>query len=312
MSAGLRGAGGRDGARPPQEHQAGEAHAPANIPFVMLGTGMLWFGWFGFNAGSALVGGRPGGDGVRDDEHRLGRGGARLDLLRRLARAQAVGDGRVRRRGGRPGRDHAGRRLRHASATASSSASRRASTSNLMVHWKSKSTLDDTLDVFPCHGVGGMVGMLLTGVFAKDVGLISGPRADVPRPLRRAGVRRGVRLLRLVGALQGDGPHHPAARLRRAGRDRPRSRQHGEMMRNRPCRARWRRRPDRRTVAQDFRPAWGSGRQSLNLRGRGVWRRSLDLQTIRPGALSASSRTPSASRRACRAAATPESDDGCR
>jgi Amt family ammonium transporter len=27
---------------------------PANIPFVILGTGMLWFGWFGFNAGSSL------------------------------------------------------------------------------------------------------------------------------------------------------------------------------------------------------------------------------------------------------------------
>src|SRR5437773_10227718 len=35
-------------------HLAGEAHTPANIPFVILGTGMLWFGWFGFNAGSAL------------------------------------------------------------------------------------------------------------------------------------------------------------------------------------------------------------------------------------------------------------------
>ena len=34
--------------------------------------------------------------------------------------------------------------------------------------------LDDTLDVFPCHGVGGMVGMLMTGIFAKDVGLTSG------------------------------------------------------------------------------------------------------------------------------------------
>src|SRR5262249_27327376 len=49
-----------------------------------------------------------------------------------------------------------------------------ATVSNLMVHWKSRSTLDDTLDVFPCHGVGGMVGMILTGVFAKDVGLTSG------------------------------------------------------------------------------------------------------------------------------------------
>src|SRR4029077_19278544 len=41
-------------------------------------------------------------------------------------------------------------------------------------HSKSKSTLDDTLDVFPCHGVGGMVGMLMTGIFARDVGLITG------------------------------------------------------------------------------------------------------------------------------------------
>ena len=32
----------------------GQRHLPANIPFVILGTAMLWFGWFGFNAGSAL------------------------------------------------------------------------------------------------------------------------------------------------------------------------------------------------------------------------------------------------------------------
>jgi Amt family ammonium transporter len=38
--------------------------------------------------------------------------------------------------------------------------------SNLAVYWKSKTNLDDTLDVFPCHGVGGMAGMLLTGLFA--------------------------------------------------------------------------------------------------------------------------------------------------
>jgi Amt family ammonium transporter len=35
-----------------------------------------------------------------------------------------------------------------------------------MVIWRSKTSIDDTLDVFPCHGVGGMVGMILTGVFA--------------------------------------------------------------------------------------------------------------------------------------------------
>jgi Amt family ammonium transporter len=44
----------------------------------------------------------------------------------------------------------------------------------LAVYYKQQTTLDDTLDVFPCHGVGGIVGMLLTGVFAKEVGLING------------------------------------------------------------------------------------------------------------------------------------------
>src|SRR5215469_14986069 len=36
-------------------HLANEVHEPANIPYVLLGTGMLWFGWFGFNAGSATA-----------------------------------------------------------------------------------------------------------------------------------------------------------------------------------------------------------------------------------------------------------------
>jgi Amt family ammonium transporter len=39
--------------------------------------------------------------------------------------------------------------------------------SNVAVSIKQRSKLDDTLDVFPCHGLGGMVGMLLTGVFAN-------------------------------------------------------------------------------------------------------------------------------------------------
>ena len=39
--------------------------------------------------------------------------------------------------------------------------------SNIAVYIKSKSALDDTLDVFPCHGIGGMVGMLMTGIFAS-------------------------------------------------------------------------------------------------------------------------------------------------
>src|SRR5438128_7927103 len=148
-------------------------HSSGNIPFVILGTGMLWFGWFGFNAGSALSAGGQAAmafattntasaaaalawiffDGMRGQKpSALGACvGAVVGLVAITPAAGYVSIG--------------------ASIFIGTSAS---VVSNLMVHWKTKSTLDDTLDVFPCHGVGGMVGMLLTGVFAKDVGLIGG------------------------------------------------------------------------------------------------------------------------------------------
>jgi Amt family ammonium transporter len=47
--------------------------------------------------------------------------------------------------------------------------------SNLVVTWKHKTALDDTLDVFPCHGVGGIVGMILTGIFATKTVNSAGP-----------------------------------------------------------------------------------------------------------------------------------------
>ncbi len=39
--------------------------------------------------------------------------------------------------------------------------------SNLVAHWRAKTSLEDTLDVFPCHGVGGLVGMVLTACLAN-------------------------------------------------------------------------------------------------------------------------------------------------
>ncbi|MCB0663652.1 MAG: ammonium transporter, partial [Saprospiraceae bacterium] len=46
--------------------------------------------------------------------------------------------------------------------------------SNYAIYLKEKSSIDDTLDVFPSHGIGGVVGMLLTAVFAAEVGLVYG------------------------------------------------------------------------------------------------------------------------------------------
>jgi Amt family ammonium transporter len=41
--------------------------------------------------------------------------------------------------------------------------------SNLVVGWSATSRLDDTLDVFPCHGLGGITGMLMTSIFASKL-----------------------------------------------------------------------------------------------------------------------------------------------
>jgi Amt family ammonium transporter len=154
-------------------HEAGEAHTPANIPFVILGTGMLWFGWFGFNAGSALS--ASGQAAMAFATTNTASASAALAWIffdrMRGQRPSALGAcvGAV------VGLVAVTPAAGYVSIGESMFIGTAASViSNLCVHWKSRSTLDDTLDVFPCHGVGGMVGMILTGVFAKDVGLTSG------------------------------------------------------------------------------------------------------------------------------------------
>src|SRR5437016_4169935 len=179
MSAGLAALAGAMTLGRRKIHQASESHAPANIPFVILGTGMLWFGWFGFNAGSALSASGQAAmafattntasasaalawiffDGMRGQKpSALGACvGAVVGLVAITPAAGYVSIGE--------------------SIFIGMLAS---VVSNLCVHWKNASTVDDTLDVFPCHGVGGMVGMLMTGLFAKDVGLMSGsPRTFI-------------------------------------------------------------------------------------------------------------------------------------
>jgi ammonium transporter, Amt family len=174
MSAGLAALAGALTLGRRKTHEAGEAHTPANIPFVILGTGMLWFGWFGFNAGSALSASGQAAmafattntasasaalawiffDGMRGQKpSALGACvGAVVGLVAVTPAAGYVSIGE--------------------SIFIGTLAS---VVSNLCVHWKNRaSTIDDTLDVFPCHGVGGMVGMLMTGLFAKDVGVTSG------------------------------------------------------------------------------------------------------------------------------------------
>src|SRR6185503_7819172 len=141
------------------------AASPANIPYVLIGTGLLWFGWFGFNAGSAVSSGAGAVYAFATTNTAAAAAGLSwmfFDVIRGkkpsvlgfcigavvglvaitpaagfVAIPQSIFIGVIA-----------------------------AIISNIAVYYKSKSTVDDTLDVFPCHGLGGMVGMLMTGFFA--------------------------------------------------------------------------------------------------------------------------------------------------
>ncbi len=142
-------------------------HTPARITYVLLGTGLLWFGWFGFNAGSAF--------------------GANTLAVTALATTTTASAAAAFTwiifdavRGRKPSAmgtcigavvglvaitPAAGYISIAHSLTVGIVSS---VISNMMVEWRTKTSIDDTLDVFPCHGVGGMTGFMLTAVFANQ------------------------------------------------------------------------------------------------------------------------------------------------
>ncbi|NVJ18308.1 ammonium transporter [Myxococcus sp. AM010] len=154
-------------------HVENTAHTPANVPFVMLGTGMLWFGWFGFNAGSALSASSLATLAFATTNTASAAamlGWIAFDWLRgRKPSAMGACIGAVV--GLVAVTPAAGFITVGQSLVVGLVAS---FVSNAAVHFKNRTSVDDTLDVFPCHGLGGVVGMVLTGVLAKDVGLIHG------------------------------------------------------------------------------------------------------------------------------------------
>ena len=154
-------------------HIAKERHIPANIPYVILGTGLLWFGWFGFNAGSAMA--ANGLAALAFATTNTASAAAAMSwlffdiLMGRKPSAMSACIGAV------VGLVAITPAAGYVSVGASIFIGATAALiSNVAVTMKGKTTLDDALDVFPCHGLGGIVGMILTGVFAKDVGLVHG------------------------------------------------------------------------------------------------------------------------------------------
>jgi Amt family ammonium transporter len=139
---------------------------PHNVPFTLLGAGLLWFGWFGFNAGSALAASPSAGLAFTTtflapmgtlvvwtllDYARSGKptavGAATAIVVGLVAVTPAAGF------------------IGPMSALLLGGIA--AVPSYFGLQWRAKTGLDDSLDVVAAHGIGGTVGALLTGVFAQ-------------------------------------------------------------------------------------------------------------------------------------------------
>ena len=138
---------------------------PSNIPYILIGTGLLWFGWFGFNAGSALGANSLAVSAFGTTNTAAAAAGLSwmfFDVLRGK-KPSVVGFCVGAVVGLVAITPAAGFVAIPQSIFIGVIA---AIISNIAVYYKQKSIVDDTLDVFPCHGIGGMVGMLMTGIFA--------------------------------------------------------------------------------------------------------------------------------------------------
>ncbi len=162
-----------------------QALLPHNVPFVLLGAGLLWFGWFGFNGGSALAANGLAALAFTNtflapmatlvvwvllDYARTGHatavGGATAIVIGLVAVTPAAGY--------------------IAPASALVLGALAAVPSYFAIVARSRTRLDDSLDVFAGHGIGGIVGALLTGVFAARAwnpagadGLLAGHASQV-------------------------------------------------------------------------------------------------------------------------------------
>ncbi len=159
------------------------AMLPHHVPFTLLGAGLLWFGWFGFNGGSALS---AGGAAVLASVNTfLAPCGTLLAWmlldLRRTGKVTAVGAATGLVVGLVAVTPAAGFVSPMAALGLGVVA---AFPSYAAILWRARTRLDDALDVVAAHGVGGIVGALLTGVLADpawggQAGLFTGDASRV-------------------------------------------------------------------------------------------------------------------------------------
>ncbi len=144
-----------------------EINKPTNIPYVLLGAALLWFGWFGFNAGSAVAANEISVSALVTTN--LAAAAASISwmlvdwIMKGKPSAVGIAVGAV------VGLVAITPASGYVTASSSIIIGLAAGViSNLVSNWRSgRSRIDDTLDVFACHGVGGLWGSIATGLFAS-------------------------------------------------------------------------------------------------------------------------------------------------
>ena len=141
--------------------------SPNNVPFVILGASMLWFGWFGFNAGSGLA-----ANGQAVSAFLVTNTSAATAMMVWVI-LNLVHGGKVSGVGAATGAIAGLATITPASGFVGVEAALILGLISGVityygVYFKSKVNLDDALDVFAVHGLGGMIGLIGTGVFAAE------------------------------------------------------------------------------------------------------------------------------------------------
>jgi len=149
----------------PRKDHLNNPHTPHNVPYVLLGIGMLWFGWFGFNGGSALGSGSLATVAFVTTMIATAAGGLTWTIVEWVLRgkptAVGIASGFL---AGLVGITPAAGYVLPVGALLIGSIA--AVCCFFAVSFRAKLGFDDSLDTFPVHGVGGTVGAILTGVFA--------------------------------------------------------------------------------------------------------------------------------------------------
>jgi Amt family ammonium transporter len=166
---------------------------PSNIPYVILGAGLLWFGWFGFNGGSALAANDLAVSAIVTTNLAAAAAAVSWMLLDwvRKGKPSAVGISI----GAVVGLVAITPAAGYVTVTAALIIGLSAGLiSNLVASWRlARTRIDDTLDVFACHGVGGIWGSIVTGLFAAGAvngvnGLLYGNAGQLVSQLLAVGV----------------------------------------------------------------------------------------------------------------------------